>query len=113
MNARAMISGESVQHWSSSQILPKIAHDVVEKCIKIFVKTSLEIPLAQNAQLFGANGQDNAHYSFPISRLGESANSCCGSHSAWPYLGYVRWRYQAGWFFMSEKIDPTIRPRCI
>jgi len=47
MNARAMISGESVQHWSSSQILPKIAHDVVEKCIKIFVMTSLEIPLAQ------------------------------------------------------------------
>ena len=54
MNARAMISGESVQHWSSSQILPKIAHDVVEKCIKIFVMTSLEIPLAQTRQSLGS-----------------------------------------------------------
>jgi hypothetical protein len=39
-----MISGGSVgPARSSSRILPKTAGDVVEKCIKIFVKMSLEI----------------------------------------------------------------------
>jgi hypothetical protein len=53
-----------VQHWSSSQILPKTAGDVVEKCIKIFVMAGLEI--------HNGPSQDQSPFSNPLPIVGST-----------------------------------------